>query len=584
MANPRRGVGEEAVRVQEFTGGFNGREMIGDYDVNPNENADGLAHHSREAAANESLRTQADPKKRRQKALREMAGDLPHISVKPEKISDTLSSTPQSKDNSTLREGGTGLDMGTPSGIAASNGGQVGPIRREGPGLLFGRSHEIVEDVWGLLKEKPVAEQIFDAEAEALQHLSDEAYKRGHRVVGGYMGLRSDGGRSYASRGVPVAISSRGATDDIMDDELSDYELAESFGTGPTEPEVREAILESAEGAREAASEGGGDVRTFIPVPPHKTRPSVHPDMIDQSLNQLELGVGEFSLRPSYPGLHEGTWQEKNASEDPVFLSDISKGKRRKRGRKYEDDEESDADEKKSKAKRRRKRKRKMKEGKKEASRDIKGKTARRAAAAEQNLNRETRRQSFAPRRMFSGNPRASSIPLRIRDPVAYQRKLANERMRREQGALPRDITVHRDTRGLQGDIQTIGRGTRFGASAPKGTSMRSFKPPKNAEASAALLHDALGGDALKMEKASKGLTRNELLRLKNQLEKLVRLVESLKKSPPVFDENSKRGNQASPQHNSEPTGPTEPREEEKAPFRFEDPTTLMTSGVVGKR
>lgn len=37
-------------RTQEFTGGFNGREMgnYGDLDVNPNENADGLSHHTRQ--------------------------------------------------------------------------------------------------------------------------------------------------------------------------------------------------------------------------------------------------------------------------------------------------------------------------------------------------------------------------------------------------------------------------------------------------------------------------------------------------------------------------------------------------------
>ena len=44
MANPRRNVGEESIRVQEFTGGFRPREMLGDYDVNANENSDGLSN------------------------------------------------------------------------------------------------------------------------------------------------------------------------------------------------------------------------------------------------------------------------------------------------------------------------------------------------------------------------------------------------------------------------------------------------------------------------------------------------------------------------------------------------------------
>ncbi len=44
MANPRRGVNEESIRIQEHTGGFRPREMLGDYDVNPNEDSDGLSH------------------------------------------------------------------------------------------------------------------------------------------------------------------------------------------------------------------------------------------------------------------------------------------------------------------------------------------------------------------------------------------------------------------------------------------------------------------------------------------------------------------------------------------------------------
>lgn len=567
MGNPRRGVGQEAMRVQEFTGGFNGREMVGDYDVNPNENADGLSHHSQEGAVSESFREQVDAEARRKKALREMSGDLPHISVKPEQIADTLNSTPQTGAESMLAEAGTGLDMGTPSGIAASNGGQVGPVRREGPGLIFGRSREIVEDVWHLLKISPdeQVERKTDALAAEMQDFSDRAYEMGHRMLGGFIGNKIDGNR-FSQHMAPMLASGQHAKNKTIKPEddlelLTGEQLHENF-YGADTPIIREAMRRTAENYRRRLAEelGDKDIRAFIPVPPHVAlKPDdFHPDRIAErapSLNELRPGVGEFSAFVQHPNDPE-SWQAKNASADqPTVLSDIIKAKRKVRGRKYEDDDESEEDEKKSKEKKRRQRKRKMKEGKKEASRDIKGKTARRAAAAEQSIDRETKRQAFSPRRMFSGNPRASGIPLRIRDPVAYERKLANERMRREQGALPRDITVHRDTRGLQGKIQTIGRepkGTNFNVSAPKGTSLSQFKPPKNADKTGSLVHDPLAGDPLK--------------------------------SSPENDHQSKRGAQASPERASDPTGPTEVRDEERAAWRFEDPTTLLTAGVVGKR
>jgi len=561
MGNPRRGVGQEALRVQEFTGGFNGREMVGDYDVNPNENADGLSHHSQEGAMSESFREQIDAEARRKKALREMSGELPHVSVKPEEIADTLNSTPQTEAESMLAEAGTGLDMGTPSGIAASNGGQVGPIRREGPGLLFGRSMEIVEDIWGLLKASPADEAVerkTDAAAAEMQELADRGYETGHRMLGGFIANRRDG-NELSQILAPMVVSGKHARDNPMDDDLlSGEELHENFYRDG-EPDIQEAIRQGAENTRQQIVDdiGSEDIRVFVPTPPHVAlKPKdFHPQRIAERappLNELRPGVGQFGAFND----QSISWQDKNASADrPTLLSDIIKAKRKVRGRKYEDDDESEEEEKKGRAKKRRKRKRKMKQGKKESSRDIKGKTARRAAAAEQSLDRGTKRQAFSPRRMFSGNPRASGVPLRIRDPVAYQRKLANERMRREQGALPRDITVHRDTRGIQGKIQTIGRepsGTKFNVSAPKGTSMRQFKKPKNADSMGSLVHDPLAGDPLK--------------------------------ASPENDNQSKRGAQASPDRASDPTGPTEVRDEERAAWRFEDPSTLLAAGVVGKR
>ena len=50
MSNPRES-GLWTPRTQEFTGGHNGREMI-DYDINPNEDNDGLSHHTLQVAGN----------------------------------------------------------------------------------------------------------------------------------------------------------------------------------------------------------------------------------------------------------------------------------------------------------------------------------------------------------------------------------------------------------------------------------------------------------------------------------------------------------------------------------------------------
>lgn len=415
MGNPRGGADQETLRVQEYMGGFRPREMVGDYDVNPNDNADGLSHYNREGSASEETRTQLDPEQRKRKALRELEGELPHISIKPEEIGEILSRNPQVEQESQLLETGLGIDMGHASnGIGISQGANVGPVRREGPGLIFGRS-----------------------------------------------------------------------------------------------------------------------------------------------------------------------------SDTPLFLSDIVKGKRKKRGRKYDEDEDGEKDEKKAKKKRKRKRKREMKRGKKEASRDIKGKTKRRAGNIEQNISRNPKEQAFSPRRMLGANPRASGIPLRIRDPVAYQRKLASEKFRRQMGALPRGHSAHADTRGITGEkVQTIGVGgkgtklpvpSQYGQGA-KGTSLSQFKPSKAAMASAVLGGDPLSGDPLKMEKRAtmqisardvKGLNRSELLELKREVKKLVAALDKLNKATPELDHTAKKGSTAGGA--TDPQGGTENRDAEHPMTRFVD-------------
>ena len=563
VANPRRNVNEESVRIQEFTGGFRPREMMGDYEPDANADADGLAHHSRESGES-AMREQLDPKKRREKALKEMEGELPHISIKPEKIADTLASSPQKKDEGMLAEARTGVDMGLPGGLSASTGAQISPVMREGPGLLFGRSEDIVESVWGrIIKITPEEAKNFrhDEQSEELQGVGENQFAQGvpfYHATGAKIVPDPNDPNMGTIRGGKIGTAL--GFDDLPDniEEMREYmELL---------PAEAESIQEFFRNQGEFAPD---DVRVFLPTPP-----------------QFEMEDERRGEATGLPRLMEQVWQEKNASADPPLTSDIIKAKRKKKGRKYEEDEESEEDERKSKRRKKRKRKREMKRGKKEASRDIKGKTARRAASAEQNLDRGTKRQAFGERRMFSGNPRASSIPLRLRDPIAYQRKLANEKMRRQQGALPRDITVHRDTSGLQGKIQTIGMnpsGTKMRASAPKGTSMKPFKPSKGAMASGSLMHDPLGSEPLAKSR-TKTLTRLEIADLKRQLDKLVKIIEGIKKSPPVFDENAKRGGQASPERASSTADKHLERDEDKPAYRFEDTSIPLVTGVVGKR
>ena len=93
--------------------------MLGDYDVNANENSDGLSHVSQYGAASEETMEQLDREKRRKKALEEMKGEMPHISIKPEKIADTLSSTPMKVGEDALKETGMGIDMDS-TGIGIS--------------------------------------------------------------------------------------------------------------------------------------------------------------------------------------------------------------------------------------------------------------------------------------------------------------------------------------------------------------------------------------------------------------------------------------------------------------------------------
>ncbi len=76
MANPRNDLQGWKPRVAEFMGGHKPREMgnYGDLDVNPNENGEGLSHHTRGPLRKirEKAREQRNAKKRKKSAVSEL--------------------------------------------------------------------------------------------------------------------------------------------------------------------------------------------------------------------------------------------------------------------------------------------------------------------------------------------------------------------------------------------------------------------------------------------------------------------------------------------------------------------------------
>jgi len=599
MANPRRGLHEEEpFRIQEHTGGFRPREMMGDYDVNPNEDSDGLSHHNRQSTASEEMREQLDPDARKKRAKKELEGDLPHISLQPEEIGEVLNGTPMMAQESELLESALGVDMGHASrGIGISQGAHVGPVRREGPGLIFSRSNDAFEDAWSLMKQPPPdasddeLRDFFAAQNEqiAIREMEAENTRNPGFLAQGFVG-------GTAERINPEQWGGVAHGEGVMGNAIRGYQ-AENEGAMPSEEWFYSQISDPS-------------LKPLAHTPAHTAVPRTGFPMDDPRYsdepgnlhNVLHPSVGEFGWDKE----ETGKWQELNRSNSPptLFLMDIVKGKRKKRGRKYEEDEESDEEEKKSKKSRRRKRRREMKRGKREASRDIKGKTKRRAGNIEQNISRSPREQAFSPRRMLGANPRASGIPLRIRDPIAYQRKLASEKFRRLMGALPRGHSVHADTRGITGEkVQTIGisgRGTKlpvpsqYGQGA-RGTSLSHHKSTKMALKDAILGGDPLGSDPLKMDigkKAAlqmsgrdfKGLNRSELLEMKRDLKRLLEAVAKLTKSNPELDWTAKRGAKAGGCSDPGSEGATQLDEELKPQYRFEDPTIRdIVHGVTKK-
>ena len=253
------------------------------------------------------------------------------------------------------------------------------------------------------------------------------------------------------------------------------------------------------------------------------------------------------------------------------------------------DEEESDEDERKSKAKRKRSKRSKGKTQKKGArgGRQTKSASKRRASRVALDVDRGSKRQAFHPnihseavKRIGAG--RNDAIPLRLRDPVAWERKKANERMRRQIGSVPRALGLshHADTRGMGTKGRsilggTIGGGTKLPSVSRMGTSTSKFS--RGATGDPLGMHDPL------LAKSKPNISRSEFMAMKRKIEKLLQRLNKLAKATPELDNAGKVGAVVSGHESSAPTGATKTNEEEKA-FRFVDMALAQEMGLVGKK
>ena len=480
ISNPRDS-GLWTPRTQEFTGGFDGREMI-DYDINPNEDNDGLSHHTLQTPEDEESVRQMSPKERREKALRELAASIPHISLKPQEIDDVLERTPQMAGMQHLLESGLGVDMGQmANGGSLSAGANAGPIR------------------------SPT----------------------------GQISYQSDIGKA-----IKDGKCSKCGTMVMMPDDPNDFCMLCKYG-----------------------------------IKTKKTPKSIRFKPFDEVDMHTGGDFGDTSNIDYF-----------TASEDEyVPLTDIIKGKRKYKGRRYSDDEESDEDEKKSKKKRKRTNKRK---GKRKSlgggSREPKSKSKRRAKSSERNLSRSSKAQAFHPNvhshAMRSiGSGRSEQLPLRLRDPVAYQRKLAYEKNRRMMGAMPRGLSHHADTRGISSRGTVIGQGTKL-PKVPK-MGQNTSSGARRDRIMAGGVGDPLGTSDPLFAKANKlKITQADISNLKALLRDLKRKIDKLTKSPPVLEEKAKKGESAE-SVGTDPNGGTKLNDEERAAYRFGDTTQNIMTG-----
>jgi len=557
-------------RTQEMMGGFSPREMI-DHDINPNEDSDGLSHHGRETPEDGESRDQQDSQKRKERAMRELAARIPHVSIKPEKIDDTLGRSPQFEQEQSMLEAGVGMDLNR-NGIGLSNGFNAGSVRTEGPNIRYGGSNTLVPGMLG------------------------KAIK--------------DGKCSKCGRAV------------WMPDNEKEFCM------------MCEAGIDEKE--------------SYSPIE--------FEEMINQLRNSRIKGV---KVKDGF----DEDWQTKNTSEDIFTFTwdSIIKGKRKYKGRRMYDDEESEEEEKKSKSKRKRKKKRQGKKKKAaRGGRQPKSMTTRRAGNLEQDIDRGSKRQAFHPNKHSEairgvGRSRTDRIPLRLRDPIAWERKKANERMRRQMGSLPTGLTHHADTRGVgtkgrsilggtigsgtkMPSVSRMGSGTstkRFSRDAvgdplgahdplfakmnprlPKagsldGVLVRNPDPPTmnagmprdpdllarlkrmheaklRAEAQAAEDEEDFDPEnsqyGINVAKAKPNLTRAEIMSMKRKIEKLLARLNKLTKATPELGNEGKVGAQANSDTASAPTGATKLNEEEQPYRAIVDMALGQEMGLIGKK
>ncbi len=323
---------------------------------------------------------------------------------------------------------------------------------------------------------------------------------------------------------------------------------------------------------------------------------------LDMNRNGIGLsnGFNAGSVRSEGPNVKYGQSNSVvpamlGKTSDEIFDStwdSISKGRRKYKGRHMYDDEDSDEDERKGKAKRKRKKKRQAKKGKAaRGGRQIKSMTKRRAGNLELDVDRGSRRQAFHPIKHTEavrgvGRSRSEAIPLRLRDPIAWERKKAYERMRRQVGSLPRGLTHHADTRGVgtkRGVIQggTIGPGTKLPSVSRMGTGTNKFS--RNAIGDALGIHDPLVAKS-DIHKSKLNISRSEIMAMKRKIEKLVQQLNKLTKATPELGNEGKVGAQVNGDTASAPTGATKLNEEDKPYRAFVDMALSNEMGLTGKR
>ena len=507
MSNPRE-QGLWTPRTQEFTGGYNGREML-DYDINPNEDSDGLSHHSLKTPEDEESVNQSDPKKRRERALRELASQIPHISIKPMEIDDVLGRTPMTDGMQQLLESGMGVDMGLmANGGSLAAGANAGPIRSPTGQISYqsdiGKEDAMPDDAkqWArgcigrVRNSTKMSREDAQTVMEMCERLLPQVYASEAR---GEMSFVSP---SFIKNHVEEILAKYGL------DTRSQFERvnkADDSMSCRLCGEPLEGVVEQSRKSRTCFQclPAGNPAGATRATPPREfDMPSFHDGWISsqRKFYEQQKRFKELGLRPKPKKENRDLQEEEDNAKravgiydkiDPAFaefvgkfpyfraseddytaLSDIIKARRKYKGRRYNEDEESDEDERKSKAKHKRKKKRRGR-GKKAGggSREPKSKSKRRAKSTERNLSRSSKTQAFHPNvhshAMRSlGSGRSDQLPLRLRDPVAYQRKLAAEKFRRQMGSLPRGLSAHADTRGIQG------RGTVIGSKLPKTPSM----------------------------------------------------------------------------------------------------------------